>query len=561
MWFATVLRDGNWPVSSLDSPAKQEADLRDRIRHAHDLGLNTFVFQAVSRGDAMYSSERLPWSAQLKGAAQDPGFDPLAVAIEEAHAQGMELHAWINVHRVGDVSTVSEFSSATSPGHVYYEHPGWVQSVSGALWLDPSSVEGRQWLVENVMEIVDNYDIDAVHFDFIRYPQGGLPDDLTSFQFDPRGFSDIGDWRRDNVTQFVADVSAAVWAEHPWVKIGSAPFGNYENFGGAWPASWALTDVFQESREWLAAGTHDYLAPQIYFDIGREPEPPNTYDSPDFAFLVEDWVSNASNRPIFVGHGPYKPVVLEELNNQIDLTRTESAAGQFFFRYDHVKNFDFSLSYPAQSLPAPMRHRFEAAAPDAPSDLSASLVATTNGYRFDLSWTASAGTDVDPLRGYAVFRSASGAPSITTGDDLASFVWAGETTYSEELPSDDGYTYQVLAVSRLGLPSLPSNPALAIPVGVDAPARPVESVLTIDSIHPNPATEQITLSFRAAAGKDVNVAVVDLVGRQVISTRIGSSDNGWNAALLDVRDLPAGFYVVTLQSEFAFASAPFVIAR
>ncbi|NNE36404.1 MAG: family 10 glycosylhydrolase [Rhodothermales bacterium] len=143
VWFATVLRDGNWPVSVLDSATKQEADLRERIQHAKALGLNTFVFQAVARGDAMYPSSRLPWSARLGSAGVDPGYDPLAVAIDEAHRLGMELHAWINVNRVGDVNSVADFSGASNPGHVFYEHPGWVQSVSGALRLDASAPEAR----------------------------------------------------------------------------------------------------------------------------------------------------------------------------------------------------------------------------------------------------------------------------------------------------------------------------------------------------------------------------------------------------------------------------------
>ncbi|NBC18959.1 MAG: family 10 glycosylhydrolase, partial [Bacteroidetes bacterium] len=326
VWFATVLQDGGWPVTGTDPDSQAEA-LRERIRTARALGMNTFIFQAVARGDALYPSTLLPWSPVAKGPGEDPGYDPLAVAVDEAHAQGMELHAWINTFRVGDTTTEDRFRGVSDPEHVIFAHPEWTDSPPGGedIWLDPSSEDARAWLVDVVMEIVENYAVDAVHFDFIRYPQFGLEDDASRFAFDPRGFSDIDDWRRDNITLFVRDVADAVLRAKPWMKLGATPIGNYRD-NGQWPALFAFSDVYQESRRWVQEGLLDYLAPQIYFSIGTAPEGDNSAPSPDFEFLIEEWEAESAGRAIFAGIGAYKPdedrFPADDLPRQIDSSRT-----------------------------------------------------------------------------------------------------------------------------------------------------------------------------------------------------------------------------------------------
>ncbi|RMF60553.1 MAG: T9SS C-terminal target domain-containing protein [Bacteroidetes bacterium] len=543
VWFATVLGDGGWPASTLDTPAKQADDLRDRIRTAHALGMNTFIFQAVARGDAMYPSARLPWSARLRGPGVDPGYDPLAVAIDEAHALGMELHVWFNVFRVGDTTTESLFAGVDDPPHVIHAHPEWVQFVDGSPWIDPSSDEARAWLVDNVMEIVEGYDLDAIHFDFIRYPAGGLTEDGAAFQFNPRGFDLIDDWRRDNVTRFVRDVYARVLAVKPWVKIGSAPLGNYEPFPGAWPALWAFTDVFQESRRWLQEGLHDYLAPQLYFDIGRTPEPGNDVDSPDFDYLVRDWVSGAGGLPIFAGLGPFKSIVREEILAQIDTTRVAGAQGQAFFRYDHLLAIadDLAVAYPHPALPAPMTHRFEATVPTAPA-LRDDLVTTS----FRLAWTASAGSATDPVRAYAVFMR-SGSPPEAVPADLVAVVPATATTWEGiryDVPPDPPDYFRVAALSRLGMLSTLS-PAVStddlIVTGTEDAGTPDPVRLT--ALYPNPASSTLRLVFSLGDTRPVTVMLTDLLGRRARTYEAGLRGPGVHTLVLDVSGLASGVYL------------------
>ena len=569
VWFATVLGDGGWPAFAGDSPQNQEADLRARIREALNLGLNTFVFQAVARGDAMYASDRVPWSARLNGAGQDPGFDPLLVAVDECHRLGIELHAWINVFRIGDENTVTVFEGLSSPGHVFYEHPEWVATYDGQLWLDPSSPEARTWMVANVMEIVNEYDVDAVHFDFIRYPTGGLTDDLANFQFDPRGFVDIDDWRRDNITLFVNEISAAVAAAKPWVKVGSTPFGNYQNFDGAWPAAWGYSDVFQESRRWLAEGTNDYLAPQIYFDIGRQPEPPSTFDSPDFAYLVDEWVAQSSNRPIFIGHGPYKSVVLQELNTQIDRARSGGAAGQIFFRFDHIRQFDFSVSYPTPALPAPMPHRFEASAPATPADpLVTAESEGPDSTRFVLSWQRPDYTVADPLRGYAVFAASDRDPVVNDAADYAGFVPAGGLSFDETLSNAEvgARRFALASVSRLGMRSAPSAIVEGVAVGRDVLAIP-DRDLRIAALWPQPASSTMNIQIEAdwslTGGYDgaATYSILDVTGRTISRHTAHLQHSASTTLRVDLSGLPSGVYLLTVATESEVAAKRFVVVR
>ncbi|NND72746.1 MAG: family 10 glycosylhydrolase [Rhodothermales bacterium] len=558
VWFATVLGDGNWPVSTSDSADKQAADLRARIQTAKSHGLNTFIMQVVARGDAMYPSVRLPWSARLKGAGVNPGYDPLAVAVAEAHRLGMELHAWFNVFRIGDTSTVTQFESLSNPGHVYYEEPDWVRDVSGALWLNPAISEARAWLVDNVMEIVNNYDIDGIHFDFVRYNQQGYSDDFDLFSQNPRGFTVLDDWRRNNVTLFVRDASDAIMQAKNWVKVSATPLGNYTPFPNAWPALWAFDDTYQESRLWLVEGSTDYLAPQIYFSIGREPEPPNTFDSPDFTFLVDEWVSEVQGKPVFVGMGPYKSVVLAELDQQIDLTRTRGARGQVYFRYDHILNFDFTAAYPTQAIPWPMSQRFFSFEPDAPSDLQLALESGSGGApELVLSWPTPVSNSLDPLGTFAIFRSQGDTPDVTAATDLLAIVNASVNEY-RDADIDPGltYTYQLTAISRLGKVSDPSPTATTQAVGLDD--QPVvAAAFTIKSIHPNPTDTRITVAYSGNPGNAIAVEILDVTGRRRFIERSGST-SGSGSVDIDVQDLPSGVYVARIVSGQSTVSRLFI---
>ncbi len=362
VWVATAAAL-DWPRSG--TAESQRAHLREIIFRSKELGLNAVVFQVVARGDAMYPSERLPWAPWLTGLpAVDPGWDPLRYAIDVAHELGMELHAWYNVYRIGDTGTPK--SSTIEPVHVYYANPQWVETVGNDLWLNPAYPELREWLVGNVLEIVENYDIDAIHFDFIRYNQGGYASDNQLFQqYNPHNIGSIADWRRENINIFNRDVYAAVKNIKPWVKVGSTPVGHYK-LSGSWGFLSGYGAVFQDSRRWLQEGVNDYLAPQIYWAIG------SSSDAPQFEWLVDDWMGETYDRHVYIGIAAYKPNVFAEMPVEIDTTRNAGAQGQVYFRYDNINTtspFSNRYAHPAlipvmewgntEPPPAPTATRFD----------------------------------------------------------------------------------------------------------------------------------------------------------------------------------------------------------
>lgn len=563
VWLSPALHDGDWPPRDADAAGQAEA-LREVIRSCRRMGLNTVVFQVIYNGDAFFASGRLPWSPGLRGAGLDPGFDPLAVAVDEAHRLGMELHAWINVFWVGDLSTLTTFRDVTAPSHVAFGHPAWVRASGELLWLDPSLDAARAWMVDNVVEVVDGYDVDAVHFDYVRYPAGGFATDAQRFAADPRGFARLDDWRRDNVTRFVRDAAAAVRARKPWVRVAATPIGNYEPSHG-WPALWGYSDVYQESRRWLVEGWVDYLAPQLYWSLGTAPEPGTQAPSPDFGVLVREWTGAAGGRPVFAGIAAYKPAfglfAADDLPRQIDAARAAGAQGTLFFRYDHLMQYRHLVGtrFPYPALPAPSLHRPGAAAPSMPGDFE---VTTDGDGRARLAWDASAASASDPLRGYAVFRRSGGVPDTGRAEDLYAVVDAATTTFVDPDPAgaEAPSYYRVAALSRLGVPSGATASRASSSAATAAEPMP-EAAFGIVSVHPNPSPGTAVVAYTLDRAADVRLEVFDLLGRRVAALAGGWRAAGRHEAAFDGAGLPAGVYVCVLSAGGAQDIARVVLAR
>jgi len=321
----------DWPATlpgqTSFSPEQQKKELINIIQSASDIGLNAIIFQVVPRADAFYQSERLPWSSLLTGTmGEDPGWDPLEVLIRESHKRGMEVHAWVNIGRVGNVDMPMPDKH---PLHITQTNEEWIEIVDDDYWLNHGIPDAREWKVQNINEIVENYDVDAIHLDFIRYPTGGFNNDQETFErYNENNIEDIDDWRRDNFTEFIRKLYPSIKELKPWVKVGATPVGHYRTGDFPWPALWGYDDVFQDSRTWLQEEINDYIIPQIYWTSGGEP---------DFDALVSDWSQNHFNREVYIGKGPFNADVRTQISNQIDFTRQSGAGGSAFFRFEHIE--------------------------------------------------------------------------------------------------------------------------------------------------------------------------------------------------------------------------------
>jgi uncharacterized lipoprotein YddW (UPF0748 family) len=323
-WVATVF-NLDWPSKAGLPASEQQAQLRAILDRAAQLKLNAILLQVRPASDALYASAREPWSAFLTGKqGVSPGYDPLAFAITEAHARGIELHAWFNPFRAATGS-----KGPFAPNHVTQTHPEWVRRYGGQLWLDPGEPKARQYVLDVILDVVKRYDIDGVHIDdyFYPYPKGGadFPDDATWKTFGASSGKSRADWRRDNINRFVADMYHQVKAAKPSVRVGISPFGIWRPHVPETIEAQldAFSQLFADSRLWLQNGWCDYLAPQLYW--------PSAPAKQSFPVLLEWWRSQSrEGRPVWPGLATERigaRIPAKEIADQIALTRRGVPAG------------------------------------------------------------------------------------------------------------------------------------------------------------------------------------------------------------------------------------------
>jgi uncharacterized lipoprotein YddW (UPF0748 family) len=411
MWIATV---GNidWPSKPGLPAAQQQAELRALLDGAQRLNLNAVVFQVRTAADALYESALEPWSEYLSGRMgqpPSPRWDPLRFACEEAHARGLELHAWINPYR-------ARYHGSRSPAaasHVSRKHADWTVSYGRYLWLDPGHAEAQAHTLRVVTDLVRRYDLDGLHIDdyFYPYPEkvagnGSLLafPDQASFGRYQRGGGRLArdDWRRDNVNRFVERLAAAVHGEKAWVKFGISPFGIWRP--GSPPGIQGLDQfatLYADARLWLNRGWADYFAPQLYWPTSRREQ--------SFPELLRWWTAqNTQDRLMIPGLSSAsigKDRASTDIANQVRHARELKADGVLFWNASSLRLnkggvvtglTEELFSSPALTPPTPWLGT------NAPSRPELTVEFQAGGARADFSWNR--GAKAEPAR-VLVFQS------------------------------------------------------------------------------------------------------------------------------------------------------------
>ena len=166
IWLATVIGLDWPPAASLKAETAQERvrlqkqGLTDALDEMVKTGINAVYFQVKPDGTALWRSNILPWSEVLTGTVgQDPGYDPLAFMLQEAHRRGINVHAWLNPYRVS-MNTRPQTIDALNhtlqspPASVYALHPDWIRTANERFVLDPGLPDVRNWITGVVAEIV-----------------------------------------------------------------------------------------------------------------------------------------------------------------------------------------------------------------------------------------------------------------------------------------------------------------------------------------------------------------------------------------------------------------------
>ncbi|MFD0023286.1 glycoside hydrolase family 10 protein [Streptomyces sp. NPDC058382] len=335
MWVATIANT-DWPSKPGLSAAAQRAELIAYLDEAVDRRLNAVILQVRPSADALWPSPHEPWAECLTGVqGKDPGWDPLDVAVREAHDRGLELHAWFNPYRVANHTDRSRLA-ASHPARL---HPDWVLPYGGKLYYNPGLPEVRGFVQDAMLDAVRRYDIDAVHWDdyFYPYPVAGESfADGDAYAKHGAGFADKASWRRANTDKLVQETAERIKAVKPGVRFGVSPFGVWRNAStdplGSRSAAGVQTydDLYADTRGWIKKGWIDYICPQLYWNIG--------FTAADYAVLLPWWneVVRGTGVDLFIGEALYKcgdpaqPAAWQdpaELSRHVDL-----AAG-----YDQVR--------------------------------------------------------------------------------------------------------------------------------------------------------------------------------------------------------------------------------
>lgn len=308
------------------STARNKAYLREQLDLLKEAGINAVIFQVRPQADAFYKSELEPWSQFLTddGAAPSPEWDPLEFLISEAHARGMELHAWLNPYRV-----TGNASQTPVKGHLYHRRPELFVRYNGAIYFDPGLPENREFITRVVADIINRYDVDGIHFDdyFYPYPVKGqeFPDSKSFAKYGDG--MELCDWRRHNVDLLIEGIHNLIAREKPWIVFGISPFGIWRNNssdprGSATRGLQNYDDLYADVLLWATNGWIDYLLPQLYWDL--------EHSAASYLTLVDWWNNNHCGRHVFVGQDVERTMKFpaiggaadaSQLRHKIELTR------------------------------------------------------------------------------------------------------------------------------------------------------------------------------------------------------------------------------------------------
>ncbi len=517
----TTLYGLDWPktpATNHESMIRQQRELCDMLDGLQAVGINTVLLQTRVRGSVIYPSDIEPWDDALTGTyGGNPGYDPLAFAIEETHRRGMELHAW--------VVTIPAFKTEVAPKmsskSLLKTHPELLRKHNGMYYLDPGEPQTAAYLVSICREIVSRYDVDGLHFDYIRYPENAasFPDAQTYKKYG-KG-ANKADWRRANVTNIVRQTYQAVKELKPWVKMSCSPVGKFRDTRRASSKGWNAYDaVYQDAKGWLREGIQDALYPMMYFT-----------DEHFYPFVI-DWSEGTYGRFIAPGLGIYflspreKNWPFSIVSQQLRYVRRSGLAGQCYFRawfllsnqkglYDYLRGTFYA--YPALT---PAYTWLDDEPPTAPSAARKTDLGTELA---ELTWQPSTDNLSEGGVRYNVYASAESPVDVSRAENLVcTNLLEPRFVYNRQLPLHLAIT----AIDRCGNESAPLQ--------VDEGSTPLTTDLEAHYL-PHDGS---TLTLPPTEGATV-YTITSLSGRQVAS--------GTWTATIDISSLPRGVYIILAQ--------------
>ena len=558
VWIAHV-NNIDFPSSANMTEAQQKDQFISILDDFAKNNINAAIVQIRTNCDASYPSELEPWSAFWAGKqGTGPGYDPLAFMIEECHQRNIEFHAWFNPYRAAP-----SLSTFADNKHVRVKHPDWILSYNGLQMLNPALPEVREYVSEVILDVVQKYDIDAVHFDdyFYPYPVSGVTlNDDASFSIQNRGFSNRADWRRDNINLLIKMMSENIKKVKPWVKFGISPFGIWKNKSASQPDASdtkgleAFHSIYADSKKWIQEGWVDYLAPQVYWSIG--------FSIANFGILVPWWAENKGNfnRHLFIGHAAYrinsggtdpnwaKP---SEMPQQINFTRNVSGVnGSIFYNTTSFRNnllgFNDSLKsnhYKTKAF-VPTMPWIDSVPPAMVTGLK--IEKSENGYLLKWDSAPMNQAEMDKINYYAIYRNhGNNPPQIENNEQLIAIVGKSESQYSDKISLDKNYMYSIIAFDRLHNESIP---AITSTAAISNTSEEYQNPVEILSPYPNPFSKLVSIKYCIHSPSKIRIDLFDQNGKWITTLDNSYYQEGWNEMNYDGSHLHPGIYYLVLTS-------------
>jgi len=456
VWIATV-QNIDWPSPRNYNAIKQQEEFLDIVNSHQKTGINALFVQVRTAADALYAKSDEPWSAYLsglQGQSPKPFYDPLAFMIQESHARGIEFHAWLNMNRAS-MST----KNLLAANHIIRQHPEWMVIYNNQHLFNFGIPAVRHYITQVVKNMVQNYEVDGIHFDdyFYPYPIKGahFNDDETYIQYKLPNES-LADWRRRNINLLIEEISTTIKEVNPRVKFGISPFGIWRHkssdpeYGS--PTSKGLQsydDLFADTEKWTKAGWVDYLAPQLYWGT--------THRVANFVPLSKWWNEHGYGRPIYVGHAAYHlndQWNASELSKQLTQARgLDQVKGSIFFSSNQLTNNakgwrdTLRTTHFKHMALVPTMPWIDNIPPTAPHKVSIQKISG----KWTIQWQAGEPSlDKDPPAYYVVYRIHRGV-GISEIENSANMIYKGQKNeyIIDNAEMQPGHGFVVTAFDRL----------------------------------------------------------------------------------------------------------------
>lgn len=346
-------------IPSFSTEAKYKAEIQEMLDVLEYYNCNAVIFHIRIMNDALYPSELNPRSGYL-----NTSLDMLPYVIDECHKRGIEFHAWMNPYRVtasgGDVNKIANNYKSKAPKNPASDVANLLSNSSGGVILNPALPNVRQFIIDTVIEVMENYEIDAVHFDDYFYITG-VEDDSFYQASNPNNLSK-SDWRREQVDIFIKDLHDAMKKfneeNDTYVQLGISPTGIYRNGNGEVTydengnaiSSGSATGgqehyesyLFSDTLKWVNEEWIDYITPQSYWAF--------SHTIAGYADVMGWWnkVVKYKNVNLYSGMGIYMSEnpgtnyswgfdPNESVNQILYATTLENVRGTVFYSYNYLE--------------------------------------------------------------------------------------------------------------------------------------------------------------------------------------------------------------------------------